>query len=269
MTGIASRQHHRHTRRRPLSLTWRTLCWLGLCATNLPGLASAQTPLPVAADVLSLGTFDLQNISGMDSKGPVVRQIENVKVWIGCALADQQHQLNIVYGPLAKTQRQLKTGEIDGYLYALPSAERDRSMTRLVPLFNTEIRLFWLRAHALTPLSPEFQQQGRITYLKGGAYTPEKYGLEGNIIELAATPRELIGLLLRGRVDAVLGASSGFKGMLDSMGVAYDSQLLDAMPFYLTVSNRFLVTRPEFVSRFVPAFEACRQAGRNELSSRG
>jgi len=225
--------------------------------STFPAVAQADVDAIDAANTLRLGTFGVGNSQLEKAEGPIADRMRELARRVECALGQQGQSLTLVHGALKRIQLKIKNGDVDGFLFALRSAERDEFMVPLVPAFSSGIRLYWLKGRVVEPL---VKSSLRIAHLKGAAYRLEKYQLENQVVAHANEPRGLVGMLLRGRVDAVLGNDQGFGGIIDGLGVKYDSELLDDMTFYVQVSKRYLSQHPAFAQTFVASMVACASA---------
>lgn len=127
-------------------------------------------------------------------------------------------------------------------------------MVPLIPAFQSGINLYWLRGAVKEPV---VRENLRIAHLKGAAYRLSKYRLEDQVVAHAHDPRGLAGMLLRGRVDAVLGTERGFGGVMNSLGVEYGTEQLDTMTFYVMLSKRYLSQHPGFEESFIASMVGC------------
>jgi len=235
----------------------RFLLWASaLCLLLSSFVTQADTEELAGSNTLRLGTFGFSSDHLQNAEGPMLDRMRSLIHRVECALEFQDQSLSVIHGALKRIQRRIKTHDIDGFLFALPSAERSEFMLPLVPAFQSGVNLYWLRGVMKEPLEKESL---RIAQLKGAAYPLSKYRLDEQIVAYANEPRGLAGLLLRGRVDAVLGTERGFGGIMDSLGVEYGTEQLDMMTFYVMVSKRYLSQHPEFEETFVASMERCSQ----------
>jgi len=234
------------------------LRWVVVACMCISSVAvQAGEGYPEKADALRLGTFGFSSDRLKKAKGPMTDRMRKLAQRVGCAVEQQGLTLTVVHGALKRIKRKVKSNDIDGFLFALRSAERDEFMVPLAPAFSSGISLYWLKGRLEEPL---VKSNLRIAHLKGAAYRLSEYQLEDQVVAYANEPRGLAGLLLRGRVDAVLGTDQGFGGILDGLGVEYGQEQVDNMTFYIQLSKRYLSQHPEFAPVFVSAMAACDKA---------
>lgn len=223
-------------------------CWIGLilCLSSLAAAGPAQ---------VRLSTHDLPPYSleqGGQADGIAVRVVS-------CAMQRLGVGVKYTFLPWARAQAAARLGEVDGFFAASQSAERDSWATISSVIAPQQWRWYMLRDKGLDPRAPEFRQQAKVASFLGGNMLSwlkqEGYQLE------AAPPRneQVLQMLLRGRVDAILANQLVMDRLLIEQGIGDQvySVLQQDRPLGVYFSHRFTSRYPDFLKRFNQAVSAC------------
>lgn len=225
----------------------------------LVAMAGGLCPAASAA-ALRLATHDLPPYSyhGPDGRASGVA----VKV-VECAAGAIGQEVEIAIYPWARAQALVREGQADGFFAASQSASRDEFATLSAVIAPQEWRWYFTKESTLSPNAEAFRKEARVGSFLGGNMLSwlKEYGYT-----VVASPRsneQMLQMLLRGRVDAILANNLVMDELLAAHGAKglVRSELLQNKPLGVYFSNSVMQRFPGLLPRFNAAVEKCRTRG--------
>ncbi|TIC80598.1 substrate-binding periplasmic protein [Crenobacter intestini] len=226
---------------------------LGGLLACLPLLAEARPPVVLMTQQQS--PYVEVNADGVPASGLALERVR-------CAFRRLGVPLEVRLTAWARSQAMVEHGQADGFFPASANAERDRWATLSATVAPQEWRWYLPAGSLLDPGSAEFRQHARVTAYHGSNMAR---WLQDNGYQLLADPPthdELLGLLLRKRVDAVLGSQLAMDVQVRAAGAErrVRSVLLLSRPLGVYFGHRFLAGEsPDFLQRFNTQLAACQR----------
>ena len=173
---------------------------------------------------------------------------------IDCSLADLPFTAEYGYGPFPRIQRQVKSGQADGYFPANLTADRIQYSTPSIALMDDQKVL--IRIHDQRP-----NHKLRVAAMRGAT---QELAIAKRISPLVFpinNYRQLLAMLDSGRVDAVVGSQVFFSVTegYEKLDKRFVTQRLETSAMRAFFNHAFLKKHPQFLSQFNGALKECRQ----------
>ncbi|MGE0735080.1 MAG: substrate-binding periplasmic protein [Alphaproteobacteria bacterium] len=182
---------------------------------------------------------------------------------LDCILDRMKQPRRIEFLPWRRAQDEVRAGRAHGFLLASHSPERDRFARLSAPIAPQTWAWYLPHGSTLSPTREEFKSSARTSALAGSNMaqwlTDSGYKVGG----FAATTDQLVLMLQRGRVDAVLANTLVFDYSVAQLQIPA-TQFRRAgevrRPLGVYFSRRFLAENPTFLNRFNAEVARCRAA---------
>ena len=232
-----------------------------LIMKSVPGFSDDRPETQAFSGNQPVKTIRLQTLRQMSSVWKTLLYVDDnnrlqgyFREIIDCSLRDLPFQASYGFGPFPRIQRQVKSGQADGYFPANLTADRIQYSTPSIALLDDQKILIRVR-------DQRANQQLRVAAMRGAS---QELAIAKRISPLVFpinNYRQLVAMLDSARVDGIVGSQVFFSvtegyHKLDERFVV---QRLEASSMRAFFNHRFLKAHPEFLSRFNTELKACRQ----------
>lgn len=168
--------------------------------------------------------------------------------------------VEIVFLPWQRAQDDVRNGNAAGFFAASRSAERDQFATLSAPIAPQVWTWFYRRDGTITPDQAGFKAAARVTATLGSNMATWLRDSGFRVQDEPRTTEQLLQMLERGYVDAVLANNVAFEQSLEEAGLSAGTFLARPerdQPLGVYFANRFLDAHPGFLERFDAEVPAC------------
>jgi polar amino acid transport system substrate-binding protein len=179
---------------------------------------------------------------------------------IDCVLEKMQQPYSITFLPWTRAQDEVKTGRAHGFFVASQSDKRDEYARLSTPIAPQKWIWYLRKDSKRTPEAVSFKQTARVAATAGSnmANWLEENGF--NIVSRPKMTEQLVEMLQREYVDAVLANELVFSKALRTLKLSNDmfyTYVQKDAPVGVYFSKAFLENYPGFLQRFNTAIPAC------------
>jgi ABC-type amino acid transport substrate-binding protein len=230
-------------------MTWRARFALVVLLIGISAVAEAQ---------LRLGTQELPPYSFTNEQGEADGLAVNV---VRCALDAAQVPYEIGVWPWARVQLMVQHNDLDGFFAASFAKEREIYAVLSEIIAPQQWRWYLLKDSTLDPASPEFKAQARVSAYIGTNMLNWMLEQGYNVQTAPARQEQLLEMLKRDRIDAVLANNLVMDKILRESGQqdAVRSVLQQDKPLGVYFSKVYLKDHPDLLERFNAQVPACRE----------
>lgn len=222
-------------------------------AASVPALAEAPAPVVLVTQVQV--PYVEADREGVLSGGLALDRVR-------CVFRRMRLPLEIRVVAWARGQAMVEYGQAAGFFPASRNAQRDAWATVSDPVAPQEWRWYLLADNPIDPTTEAFRRTASVTAYHGSNMAT---WLQNNSYRMLADPAshdELLPLLLRRRVDAVLGSHLAMAEQIRKRGAqsSVRSVLQQNRPLGVYFGHRFLARAPQdFLARFNSHLAACKR----------
>jgi polar amino acid transport system substrate-binding protein len=219
-------------------------------------LMATAAPSHGADDAVLLTTQEWPPYQSQASGAPAGIAVDAVR----CIFDRLGMSVEIVFLPWQRAQEDVRNGNAAGFFAASRSAERDQFATLSTPIAPQVWTWFYRRGSAIAPDDAGFKAAARVTGTFGSNMAAWLRESGFRVQDEPRTTDQLLQMLERGYVDAVLANSVAFELALEAAGRPADTFLSRPerdQPLGVYFANRFLDAHPGFLARFDAAVPPC------------
>ena len=231
--------------------------WPWICAASVGFFfLFAAEPARPADLAIRLVTQEWQPYQSRASGRPTGVAVEMVR----CVLGRLGRQAEIVFLPWQRAQADVRKGRADGFFAASQSPERDAYATLSAPIAPQQWTWYYAEGAELVPGDAAFKNTARVTATSGSNMAGWLHQSGYNVQDEPRGTDQLVKMLERGHVDAVLANPLAFEAALESTGVPVDRFLRHVereQPLGVYFGKDFLARNPDFLSAFNGEIAGC------------
>lgn len=216
----------------------------------LAGRAGADGD-PVVLTTQEWAPYQLQ--SGNEQTGVAVDVVR-------CAFEQLKRPLRIVFYPWQRAQEEAEAGRAAGFFAASRSQARDRFAVMSAPIAPQQWTWYFRPDASIRPTDRAFRGQARVTATSGSNMAAWLRQREYRVQPEPRSADQLIWMLERGRVDAVLSNSLVFRSSLARTKTSPDRFLSETerdKPLGVYFVRGFLERNPDLLESFNRQLPAC------------
>jgi polar amino acid transport system substrate-binding protein len=219
-------------------------------------LLAVAAPSRGADDAVLLTTQEWPPYQSQTSGAPAGIAVDAVR----CIFDRLGMSVEIVFLPWRRAQEDVRNGNAAGFFAASRSEERDQFATLSTPIAPQLWTWFYGPDSGITPDDAGFKAAARVTATFGSNMATWLRDSGYRVQDEPRTTDQLLQMLERGYVDAVLANSVAFELSLEAAGRPADAFLSRPerdQPLGVYFANRFLAAHPGFLARFDAEVPPC------------
>jgi polar amino acid transport system substrate-binding protein len=189
-------------------------------------------------------------------------QLDGVAVHVvRCALDAAQVPYEIGVWPWARVQLMVQHNDLDGFFAASFAEEREIYAVLSEIIAPQQWRWYLLKDSPLDPASADFKQQARVSAYIGTNMLNWMLEKGYNVQTAPARQEQLLEMLKRNRIDAVLANNLVMDKILSETGQqdSVRSVLQQDKPLGVYFSKSYLQEHPDLLARFNSQVAGCRE----------
>lgn len=239
-----------------LRLVSRALLLGGLFSFSSVALCQVEADASPDASVIRFSTATITPYQTLDDKGELSGFAIPI---IECLMQAMSLEYRIEVLPWARAQKNVELGHSDAFFVASRNADRDRYATQSKPLFSGTRSWYVRPSISLKPDTIQFREQALVGTIFGTNMHRLLQEEFANVVT-KTTEEELIVLLDKGRLDAVLMTDLMFETSLAQMDMSEHSfrRYQSAQkPLGVYFGHHFLARQADFLARFNEHVPGC------------